>query len=156
MSRNAGATSRLPVSFAIHAATSKMATALLNTEVSTGTYPEEYAETAAWSLAVLSSHAIRRRSPGDSASVRVAGGRSDEPLCSTGTQHQHQKPVSITCTASSQHQHQHRHPAPSTSNLSPPRAQPAHSTRASAGTQREQPVSKARAGNSLLFEVRTP
>ena len=63
----------------------------------------------------------------------------------TSSQHQHRHPapapatLSTTCTASSQpahstststrhHQHQHRRPAPSTSNLSPPRAQPAHST----------------------------
>ena len=44
----------------------------------------------------------------------------------------------------------------STSNLSPPHAQPAHSTSTSTGTQHQQPVSKARTGNSLLFEVRTP
>ena len=78
------------------------------------------------------------------------------PTQAPGTQHQHrrQQPVSTACTASSQHQH--RHPAPSTSNLSPPRTQPAHSTSTSIGAQHRQPVSKARACNSLLFEVRTP
>ena len=40
---------------------------------------------------------------------------------------------------------QHRRPAPAPGTLSPPRVD-----------QRQQPVSKARTGNTLLFEVRTP
>ena len=51
---------------------------------------------------------------------------------------------------------QHRPQIAKTCNLSPPRAQPAHSTSTNTGAQHQQPVSKTRTGNSLLFEIRTP
>ena len=158
---------------------------------------------------------------------RHATSRHPAPAPSTGTQHQAPPPGTQHPATARQHGHpapclHHAHsqlaapapapapclhhvhiqltaPAPSTStsNLSPPHAQPAHSastqpahsTSSSTGarhhhvhiqltapapapapgtsttnlspapppgTQHQQPVSKARAGNSLLFEVRTP
>ena len=84
---------------------------------------------------------------------------------STGTQHQHrhQQPVSTTRPAHSTITGTGTRPAPapgtSTSNLSPPRAQltaPAPAPSTQHQHRHQQPVSKARAGNSLLFEVRTP
>ena len=77
---------------------------------------------------------LRRPAPAPSTGIAPSTS-TRHPVCTTRTATtQHRRPVTTTHTASSQHRHRRplslpcALPAPSTGTVSPPRAQPAHST----------------------------
>ena len=106
---------------------------------------------AAWTDPIPNLTCISR--PGHARSQHPA----PAPAPATCLHHVHSQPTAPACTASSQHQHRHPAPAPAPapatclhhahSQLTAPAPAPAPST---------SNLSRKRAGNSLLFEVRTP